>query len=114
MKCAGCNRPLTDPVSIAEGIGPICKNKQNGFVRGNAYEPKVILISGPYNYERRTWLVIDHEKTQVRVFPLADGSKTATCYHENCLGTGVRCRHIEAVAKEDFKRFSELLQAQAA
>ncbi len=112
MRCAGCSRPLTDPVSIAKGIGPVCENKQRGVIHGNAYEPKVVLISGR-RIDRRTWLVIDHEKTQVHIFPTDEG-RTAACLNEKCIGRGVRCRHIDAVADVDLVRFSEPLQAQAA
>ena len=29
-RCSRCNRPLTDPGSIRDGIGPVCKTKMGG------------------------------------------------------------------------------------
>lgn len=32
-RCARCGRILTDPRSIADGVGPICKRKERAAIR---------------------------------------------------------------------------------
>ena len=33
-RCRRCNRELTDPVTVTQGIGPICKKKEQAEARG--------------------------------------------------------------------------------
>jgi len=32
MRCRQCHRPLTDPVSVKLGIGPVCRSKDSGQI----------------------------------------------------------------------------------
>ncbi|MEQ1762856.1 MAG: DUF6011 domain-containing protein [Pyrinomonadaceae bacterium] len=111
MICAACNREMTDPASIARGVGPVCdaKNKRLGE-EGKSAEPTVKLLFKSAD-GIRSWLVNSKPlKHFVRVAPVDEEMTEYVCENGSCLDES----HIDAVKKAERELTLKLVRRFAA
>lgn len=103
MPCRVCNRKLS-PKHEAEGIGPVCKQKELAGRDGKQRAAKINFLSHPRTTaaDVRSWLYRSGgDRFTIRVFPGKGTKRTATC---DC-GSDHLCEHLAAVAPVDKEKF---------